>query len=103
MDWKGIMATVVGSIIIGALMFVFNSIGEGKHERDEMRKDIEYVKEDVTENKDGIAHIWVYNDSKDAKEKDEMKESFKFALDMIQSQHETELKLKDLEIQLLKK
>lgn len=102
MDWKGISATVIGAIILGWLSYVTSSVGEAKHERDEMRKDIQYVKIDVTENKSGIAHVWEYNDTKDAKEKEEMKENFKFALDMIDQQHENELAIKDLEILILK-
>ena len=34
MDWKSISATVVGSIILAALMFLFSSIGESKHNDD---------------------------------------------------------------------
>jgi hypothetical protein len=102
MDKDHIIGLIVGFAITGWLSYVTNNVGEAKHERDEMRKDIQYVKIDVGENKEGIAHIWVYNDTKDAKEKEEMKENFRFALDMIDKQHENEIAIKDLEILILK-
>lgn len=34
MDFRTILTTVVGAIILGALTFVFNSIGELKHGQD---------------------------------------------------------------------
>ena len=95
------MGSVIGSIVLAWLAYVTMSVGEAKHERDEMRKDIFYVKKDVEENKAGVAHIWVYNDAKDKEEKAELKEEFKFAVEMIEAANATRLELKDLEIKIL--
>ena len=101
MDWKAIAGTVMGAIVLAWLGYVTSSVGEAKHERDEMRKDIQYVKIDVGENKEGIKHIWEYNDAKDKQEKAELKEEFKFAVDMIESANATRLEVKELEIRIL--
>jgi len=34
MDFKSILTTIVGAVILGALAYVFNSIGELKHQQD---------------------------------------------------------------------
>ena len=103
MDWKGIAAVVIGSLIIGWLGSVQSGLSEGKHERDIMGRDVAHNTGAIRNVEEGVAHVWTYNDGKDAKEKEEMKESFTFALDMITHQHETELKVKDLEIKILSK
>lgn len=43
MDFKSILTTVIGAIILGALAFVFNSIGELKHGADTTSVKIEQM------------------------------------------------------------
>jgi len=107
MDKDHIIQLVVGFAVTGWLGYVTNNVGVGTHERDELRKDMQYVKIDVSENTvlatEGLVNVWKYNDSEKDKKESEMKESFKFALEMIQKQHSTELEVKNLEIKFLSK
>lgn len=99
-----IVSAVLGfvTLVLGSCIgWLFSSITTLQHDNNLQGKDIIYNKENNKENKAAIAGAWKYLDSKAKDEKAELIESYKFASEIIDGQHKTELAVKDLEIKII--
>ncbi len=104
MDKNTIISGVLGfiTLVLGSCIgWLFNSITTLQHENNLQGKDIIYNKENNAENKAAIAGAWEYLDEKAKEEKAEVMENYRFANEIIDDQHRTEIAIKDLEIKLL--
>ena len=81
MDWKAIMGSVIGAIILGALAFVFNTLGELKH-----NDDVQNTKMDQIESEQ--RDVWSKYNKNEEEEKRAMTEFYHFQIEYYKDQRE---------------